>query len=229
MGTNSALLVADVFLFNYDRDFMKSLSRENQADIIEAFNSTSSYIDDLLNINNIYFEQMVDRIYPAELQLNKANSSDTEAPFLVLNLSVSNDIVSTKVNDKRDDFDFDIHVLNFPFLDGVVPRRTSYGVYISQLIRFARASSSVSDFNCRNKALTAKFLRQGYRYHKFRRTFPKFYRLQSGLVEKCNVSLRKLLQQGISEPEFYCDLVYGIRKIVRKSIFSEQFRKLINV
>ena len=84
---------------------MKSLSRENQADIIEAFNSTSRYIDDLLNIDNIYFVQMVDRIYPTELQLNRANSSDTEAPFLDLNLCISNGTVSTKIHDKRDDFD----------------------------------------------------------------------------------------------------------------------------
>ena len=61
---------------------MKSLSREDQADIIEAFNSTLRYLDDLLNIDNIHFDQMVDRIYPTELQLNRANSSDTEAPFL---------------------------------------------------------------------------------------------------------------------------------------------------
>ena len=60
---------------------MKSLSRENQADIIEVFNSTSSYLDYLLNIDNIYFKQMVDQLYPAELQLNKVNSSDTEVPF----------------------------------------------------------------------------------------------------------------------------------------------------
>ena len=73
---------------------------------------------------------MVDRIYPAELQLNKATSSDTEAPFLDLNLSISNVTVSTKIYDKRDDFDFDI--VNFPFLDGDVPRCTSHGVYISQ-------------------------------------------------------------------------------------------------
>ena len=99
---------------------MKSISRENQADIIEAFNSTSRYLDDLLNIDNIYFDQMVDRIYPTELQLNRANSSDTEAPFLDLNLCISNGTVSTKIYDKRDDFDFDI--VNFPFLDGDVPQ-----------------------------------------------------------------------------------------------------------
>ena len=80
MSTNCAPLVADLFLFCYERDFMTSFSPENQADIIEAFNSTSRYLDDLLNI---YFEQMVNRIYPAELQLNKANSSDTEAPFWI--------------------------------------------------------------------------------------------------------------------------------------------------
>ena len=225
MGTNCAPLVSESFLFCYERDFMKSLSKKNQADIIEAFNSTSRYLDDLLNIDNIYFGHIVDRIYPAELQLNKANSSDTEASFLHLNLSISNGTVSNNIYDKRDDFDFD--VVNFPFLDGDVPRRTSYGGNISKLIRFTRASSNVNDFNCRNKALTAKLLRQGYRYHKLRKTFAKFYRRHSGLVEKYNVSLRKLLQQGISEPEFYGDLVYRNRKIVGKSNFAEQFRKLI--
>ena len=80
METNCAPLVKDWFLFCYERDFMKSLSRENQADIIEAFNSTLRYLDNLITIDNIYFDQMVDRIYPTELQLNRANSSDTEAP-----------------------------------------------------------------------------------------------------------------------------------------------------
>ena len=79
-------------------------------------------------------------------------------------------------------FDFDI--VNFPFLNGDVSRRTSYGVYISQLIRFARASSNVSDYNCRNKALTAKLFKQSYRYYKLRKAFSKFYRRHSELVEK---------------------------------------------
>ena len=117
---------------------MKSLAKEKRYDLIDAFNSTSRYLDDLLNIDNIHFEYMVDRIYPADFQLNKANASDTEAAFLDLNLSIHNDIVSTKIYDKRDDFNFDI--VNFPFLDGDVPQRPSYCVYISQLIRFARAS-----------------------------------------------------------------------------------------
>ena len=85
-------------------------------------------------------------------------------------MSYNNDnIVSTKIYDKRDDFDFEI--VNSPFLDDDVPRSTSYGVYISQLIRFARESSYVADFNTRNKLLTQKLLKQGYRYHDLRKTF----------------------------------------------------------
>ena len=95
MGTNCAPLVADLFLFCYERDFMTSLSGVKHAEIIEAFKSTSRYLDDLLNIDNPYFEGMVNRIYPPELQLNKVNTSDTEAPFLDLHLSISNGFVSS--------------------------------------------------------------------------------------------------------------------------------------
>ena len=133
IGTNCAPLVASLFLFCYERDFMASLSDITQAEIIEAFKSTSGYLDDLLYIDNPNFEGMVNRIYPPELQLNRANTSDTEAPCLDLHLSISNGFVSFKNYDKRDDFDFDI--VNFPFLVGDVPCSTSYGVYISQLIR----------------------------------------------------------------------------------------------
>ena len=111
------------------------LSSKNQNDIIEAFNSTSRYLDDLLNIDNPYYEQMVGQIYPIELQLNKVNSSDTEALFSDLNLSITNGIVSSKIYDRRDDFSLEI--VNFPFVDGHVPSSPSYGVYISQRIRFA--------------------------------------------------------------------------------------------
>ena len=104
-----------------------------------------------------------------------------------MHLSISNDIVSTKIYDKRDDFDFEI--VNFPFLDGYVPRSTSYGVYISQLIRFARASRYLANFNTRNKLLTQKLLKQGYRYHKFRKTFSIFYRCYYDLISNSKLDL----------------------------------------
>ena len=128
MGTTCAPLVADLFLFCYERDFML---------------------------------------------FKKANSSDSEAPFLDLNLSITNGKLSSKIYDKRDDFNFKI--VNFQFLDGDVPRSPSYGVYISQLIRFARVCSNVDDFNYRNLFLTATLSKQSYRYHKIRKAFSKFY------------------------------------------------------
>ena len=171
-------LVADLFLLCYERDFKTII----KLILLKLFNSISRYLDDSLNIDNPYFEQMVGQIYPTELQLNKANSSDTEAPFLDLNLSIANGIVSSKTYDKRDDFNFEI--VNFPFLDGDVPRSPSYGVYISQLINFAGMCFNVDDFNNRNLFLTAKLLKQGYRYHKIRKAFSKFYHRHSELIVK---------------------------------------------
>ena len=113
MGTNCAPLVADLFLFCYESDFMISLFDDKQADINDAFNTTSRYLDEILNINNVYFDNIVSQIYPSELLLNKANTYDTKAAFLDSHLSISNDIVSTKIYDKRDSFAFEI--VNFHF------------------------------------------------------------------------------------------------------------------
>ena len=143
-----------------------------------------------------------------------------------MHLSISYNIVFTKIYDKCDDFNFEI--VNFPFLDGAVPRSTSYGVYISQLIRFARASSYVTDFNTRNKLLTQKLLKQGYRYHKLHRIFSKFYRRYYDLISKFQVRLKSLLRQGLSEPDFYGDLVYKLKNIIGSNNFSAQFIKIIS-
>ena len=133
-------------------------------------------------------------------------------------MTISDGFVSSKIYDKRDDFDS--FILSFPFLDGDIPRATSYGVYISQLIRFARVSSHVADVNTRNQMLTAKLLKQGYmyRYHTFRKTFSNFYRRHYDLVSKFNTGLKSLLKQGLSEPEF--------KKLVGRNDFSDQFRKI---
>ena len=188
MGTNCAPLIADLFLYHYEREFMLKLSKDTQADVIEAFNNTSRYLDDILNFDNPFFDNMIKDIYPNELLLNKANTSDLEADFLDLHLSITNNSVSTKIYDKRDDFAFDI--VNFPHLDGDVPHATSYGIYISQLIRFARGCSCVKDFNERNLTLTNKLLQQGYRFHKLRKTFSKFYYRNSELLNKYQTPLK---------------------------------------
>ena len=170
------------YLFSADKD----------AEITDAFNSLSRYLDDLLNIDNTFFDGMVKHIYPPKRQLNKTTSSDTEIPFLDLHLTISDGFVSSNIYDTRDDFD----IVNFPFLNGDIPRSTSYGVYISQLIRFARVSSHIADLNTRNQNLTAKLLKQGYRYHKLRKTFSKFYRRHymtwfQNLIRDSNLFLNK--------------------------------------
>ena len=173
---------------------------------------------------------MVGQIYSAELQLNKANSSGTEFRFglqLVHNCVVKIGTVSSRIYDKWDDFNFEI--VSFLFLDGYVPRSPSYGVYIFQLIRFARVCSNVDDFTNRNLLLTAKLLKQGYRYHKIRKAFSKFYHRHSEFIVTCkyNIGLKAPLQQGISEPIFYGDLVYKFKRIVGKHNLNDQFKKII--
>ena len=128
--------------------------------------------------------------------------SDTEASFLDLYLSISDAFVKTKIYDKRDDFDFDI--VKFQFLDDDVPRSTSYGVYIFQLIRFARVSSHVDEFNTRNKVLTTKLLRQGYRYHKLRKALSKFYRRHLDIVSKYNVGFFCKVFQNLNFMATWC-------------------------
>ena len=104
-------------------------------------------------------------------------------------------MVSSKIYDKRDDFNFEI--VNFPFLDRDVPCSSSNGVYNSQLIRFAIVCSNVDDLNNRNLFLAAKLLKQGYRYHKIRKAFSKFYYRHSELIVTFNIGLKTFLHQGI--------------------------------
>ena len=118
--------------------------------------------------------------------------------------------------------------LSISHLYSDVPRYTSYGVYISHLIRFARASSYVADFNTCNKLLTQKLLKQSYRYHKLHKLFSKFYRENYDLISKFQIGLKSLLRRGLSKPDFYGDLVYKLKKIVGSNKFSAQFIKIIS-
>ena len=110
-------------------------------------------------------------------------------------------------------------------MDGDLSRRATYGVYISQPIRFARVCNHVVVFNARNKCLTAKLLQQGYRYHKHRKTFSKIYCKHYELISKFNVGLKTFLHEGLSEPELYDDLVYKFKKLIGRNDFSFHFIK----
>ena len=172
--------------------------------------------DDIFTIDNPEFAEHIPDIYPRELQLNKANTSDKETSFLDLNIKVVGSNIHTSVYDKRDDFGYPI--VNFPWLSGDVPRLPSYGIYISQLVRFARCCTSVFDFHSKNLQITSKLLTQGYRYHKLRKTFGKFFRSYSELLSKFGeISFQDYVSQGIAHPVFYGDLVYKLRRVKRRS------------
>ena len=211
MGTNCAPLIADLFLYCYESQFMAKISKDPlKLHLVDKFNNTFRYLDDILALNNDDFNMYYNDIYPKELTLNKANSDNHHCPFLDINFQISHGKLNTKIYDKRDDFSFPI--VNYPFLDGDVPLAPSYGVYISQLVRFARVCNNVSDFNERNLFIREKLLQQGFRYHKLVKTFTKFYYRYETLVQKYNVTCKYLIQAGISHPKFYGNVLYKAKK-----------------
>ena len=135
MGTNCTPLIVDLFLYYYERYFISNLQKSKLFDIIDKFNDTSRYLDDIFTIDDPEFAEHIPDIYPRELKLNKQNLSDKETSFLDLNIKVIDSNIHKKVYDKRDDFGFPI--VNFPWLSGDVRRPPSYGIYISHLFRFA--------------------------------------------------------------------------------------------
>ena len=159
--------------------------------------------------------------------MNKASTSDKETSFLDLDITVIGSDVHTNVYDKHDDFGFPI--VNFPWLSGDVPRLPSYGVYISQLVRFASCCTSVSDFNSENLQLTSKLLTQGYRYHhKLRKTFGNFFRSYSDLLSKFGeISFQEYVTERISHPVVYGDLVYKLRRVRCEANFDSSGSKLV--
>ena len=155
MGTNCAPLIADLFLFCYERDFMLSLSEDNQSEVIEPFNSTSLYLDDLLNIDNNFFDSMVHHIYPSELQLNKANVSDTEVSFLDLHLSISDGFVyiSQLIPFAR----VSSHVNDFKTCNKVLTAKL-----LGQGYRYHKICKAFSKFYQRHSDLVSKYTLSGW-------------------------------------------------------------------
>ena len=143
-----------------------------------------------------------------------------------MNIKVAGSDIHTSVYDKRDDFGFPI--VNFPSLSGDVPRLPSYCIYISQLVTFARCCTSVLDFHSKNLQITSKLLTQGYRYHKLRKTFGKFFRSYSELLSKFgDISFQEYVFKGISQPVFYGDLVYKLRRVKDTPNFISSGSKIV--
>jgi hypothetical protein len=153
MDTNCAPLLADLFLHSYEAEFVQKLLRDNNKKLDVSFNHTFRYIDDVLPINKQNFHNYVHLIYPDELEIKDTTESDKSDSYLDMSMNIdSNGRLTISLYDKRDDFDFAI--VNFSFLCSNIPLSPAYGVYISQLIRYARACFAYEDFSKRGKLLT---------------------------------------------------------------------------
>jgi hypothetical protein len=168
------------------------LLRDNDKKLAVSFNHTFRYINDVLSINNHNFHNYVHMIYPDELEIKDTTESDKSASCLDILLNiVSGGRLTTSLYDKRDDFDF--AVVNFPFLCGNISLSPAYGVYVSQLVRYARACFAYEDFSKRDKLLAKKLMLQGYDESRLESSFRKFYGRYNDLVCDCRLSLAHVL------------------------------------
>ena len=200
MGTNCAPLLADLFLYSYESEFLQKLVKDKTIHEARAFNFTYRYIDDVLSINNSRFAEFLPLIYPPELEVKETTDTASSASFLDLYLEFDDSgQLSTKIYDKRDDFNFKI--INFPNMCSNIPASPAYGVYISQLIRYARGSSNYSDFLKRHLHLRNRLLDQGYKKIRLIRSLKKFIFRYQYLVEIYSVSAEKIISDAFSYSE----------------------------
>ena len=198
MGTNCAPLLADIFLYSYEAEFIQSLLSAGKKRLASQFNFTYRYIDDVLSINNPDFENYLGQMYPPVLEIKDTTESNTSASYLDLLLSIGRDgQLRTSLYDKRDDFNF--HITNFPFLSSNIPSSPAYGVFISQLIRYARACSSNECFILRAMRLSNKLLGQGYVKERLKSSLRKFYGRYGDLTKQYEVPLSRMLHDILDD------------------------------
>ena len=150
MGTNCSPLLADLFLYSYENEFLDKLIKEGKRKLARKFNLSYRYIDDLISFNNKRFKEFISDIHPKEL-----TESTSVASYLnLLFIRDNSKNITTKLYDKRDTFGF--HIVNFPFMSSNIPSAPAYGAYVSQLIRYARCRSDYSDFLSRHRALVTR-------------------------------------------------------------------------
>ena len=197
MGTNCAPLLADLFLYSYESEFLQKLVKDKKIHEARAFNFTYRYIDDVLSINNSRFAEFLPLIYPLELEVKETTDAASSASFLDLYLEFDDSgQLSTKIYDKRDDFN--CKIINFPNMCSNIPASPAYGVYISQWIRYARASSNYSDFLKRYLHLRNRLLDQGYTKIRLIRSFKNFIFRYQDLVEIYSVSAETMINDAFS-------------------------------
>ena len=196
MGTNCAPLLAGLFLYSYENEFLDKLVKEGKRKLARKFNLSYRYIGDLISFNNKRFKEFISDIYPKELTISETTESTSIASYLdLLFIRDKSNNITTKLNDKRDTFGF--HIVNFPFMSSNIPSAPACGVYGSQLIRYAHCCSNYSDFLLRHRALVTR-LSQGYKVNRLSNTFKKFYGRHTDLVGQYKKNVCQMFADSIS-------------------------------
>ena len=196
MDTNCAPLLADLFLYSYESAFLQKLVKDKKIHEARAFNFTYRYIDDVLSINNSRFAEFLPLIYPPELEVKETTDTASSASFLDLYLEFDDSgQLSTKI------YDFNFKIINYPNMCRNIPAPPAYGVYISQLIRYARASSNYSDFLKRHLHLRKRLLDQGYEKIRLIQSLKKCIFRYQDLVEIYSVSAETIINDVFSYSE----------------------------
>ena len=197
MGTNCARLLADLLLYSYETEFLDKLIKEGKRMLARKFNLSYRYIDDLISFNNKRFKEFITDIYPKELTVSETTESTSIASYLdLLFIRDKSNSITTKLYDKRHAFGF--HIVNFSFMSSNIPSVPAYGVYASQLIRYARCCSNYSDFLLRHRALVTRLLSQGYKVNRLSNTFKKFYGRHTDLVGQYKKNVCQMFADSIS-------------------------------
>ena len=183
MGTDCAPFLANLFLYSYEFKWIMTQKENNNWHVLKHFRSCSRYIDDLLMINNAdLMKKYMTDIYPKELVLVPDDTNGKSCPFLDLNIDINDSIRSTSIYDKRDAFQFPI--VNFPTLTGNIPKKSSYGVFIGEAVRYARACTYFKDFKLRTLSLVSKLRKQGFLPRLLKRSWLRFCDSHLLLVQK---------------------------------------------
>ena len=172
-GYRLCAFLANLFLYSYEFQWIEKKRKAKKYDILNKFKSCCRYIDDLLLINNYDpMKEMMTEIYPKELILVPDDNDGQSTSFLDLNISIKDGVISTSIYEKRDSFDFPI--VNFPFLDGNIPKQIANGVFVGELVRYARACTYLRDFANRTRSLVAKLKTQSYTASTLQRSWSSF-------------------------------------------------------
>ena len=185
IGSDSGADIANLLLFSYESDYIEKVSKQN-INLARKFNTCYRYIDDLFVGNFDTFHEHIYKIYPRELLINPESNNPKDIAYLDLRIRLENDSIDFSIYDKRDNFSFEI--VNFPYIDSCIPKKSALGVFYSQLIRYGRISSKLIAFKFKIKGLVDKLKSQGYKTEDLRRLSLRFFKERREIIEKFQIA-----------------------------------------